>query len=113
MDAEPALWITRPLDSQLLEYGAADVAQLLKAKKLLTVMIGEAGNESVYHLSRAHAVWFLDPADQQLAGQGNKSTYASAARVPVGVDLELTFDPETFKPKYVAIYQFYSMAMLM
>lgn len=51
MAADPKLWQHRPLSSQLQQYAAADVSQLLSLASILASKLGEAGQDTVLALS--------------------------------------------------------------
>jgi hypothetical protein len=64
----------------------------------LRQQVGERVAQVVERLSHAASVSFLDESEQGLAGE--QGSYAAAARLPVGVDLEFSIDPENFTPKF-------------
>ena len=73
----------------------ADVWQLLPAKAQLTADLGPVAARQVPALSRAYAEWKLDPADRACGVGGN--SYASAARLPLGQDLHMSFEGPNYK----------------
>ena len=99
MEKEPNLWRSRPLDSQLKKYAASDVKNLLAAKAKLSSKLGEQGSAAVLRLSKAAVVSFLDINDQGILG-GTRGSYLAAVKVPLGVDLRLTFKQGTYRPHF-------------
>ena len=55
MAEDPDLWQHRPLSSQLLQYAAADVSQLLNLAQILSAQLGEAGLCIAFALSQANS----------------------------------------------------------
>jgi len=53
MAEDPNLWQHRPLSSELQQYAAADVSQLLAVADRLSAMLGIVGQEVVNVLSQA------------------------------------------------------------
>ena len=53
MAEDPKLWQHRPLSSELQQYAAADVSQLLAVADRLSAMLGTVGQEVVRVLSQA------------------------------------------------------------
>ncbi len=53
MAEDPNLWQHRPLSSELQQYAAADVSQLLAVANRLSAMLGTVGQEVVKVLSQA------------------------------------------------------------
>ena len=52
MEDDPELWLRRPLSSQLQQYAAADVSQLLSLAEILSTKLGEVGHATVLALSQ-------------------------------------------------------------
>lgn len=52
MEHDPELWQRRPLSSQLQQYAAADVSQLLSLAGILSTKLGEVGQATVLALSQ-------------------------------------------------------------
>ena len=55
MAEDPELWQRRPLSSQLQQYAAADVSQLLSIADILASKLGEVGQSTVLALSQTSA----------------------------------------------------------
>lgn len=55
MADDPELWQRRPLSSQLQQYAAADVSQLLSLADILASKLGEVGQDTVLALSQTNS----------------------------------------------------------
>lgn len=89
--------VTTPSDTTA-KHAIPTMRRLWLAASTLRQQVGERVAQVVERLSRAASVSFLDESEQGLAGE--QGSYAAAARLPVGVDLEFSIDPEKFTPKY-------------
>jgi hypothetical protein len=90
-------WYSITMPSCCNSTPVADVWQLLAAKVALESDLGPAAAMRVAEITRAYSEWNLAPGDRTCRVGG--ASYAGAARLPVGQDMELTIEAPDYRPR--------------